>query len=33
MVDLNSELCGFSYQDWLSHFKQNDRERMKIDFS
>lgn len=34
MVDLlSSELCGFSYRDWLSHFTRNDRERLKIDFS
>lgn len=34
MVDLlSSDLCRFSYRDWLSHFTRNDQERLKIDFS
>lgn len=34
MIDLlSSEWCGFSDQEWLSHFTRNDQKRLQLDFS
>lgn len=34
MIDLTkSDMNQFQYSDWISYFKNNDTQRLKIDFS